>query len=291
MTVKGIDVSKWQGEVDFKKVKAAGYDFVIINAGYGRYISQKDKYFDRNYENARAAGLGVGAYWYSYAVNAAQALEEAKVFLEAVKGRSFEYPLCFDIEDPTQTGLSQAVIGDMINAFCSHLESKGYYASLYSYASFLNNKVPAECKKKYDIWVANYDVSKPSYNGSYGMWQFTSKGSVSGVNGDCDCDYAYKDYPKIMSENGLNGFKGGKKTLDLTGYKKGDKGMGVLALKQLLKLAAKEKLINTEISFSAEFDASTVSAVNALLNRWGYAETGIAGNGFIRKLGSVLLGE
>lgn len=291
MAVRGIDVSKWQGEIDFDRVKASGYDFVIINAGYGRYISQKDKYFDQNYDRAKDAGLGVGAYWYSYAVNAAQALEEAKVFLKAIEGRTFDYPVCYDIEDKAQSGLSNTVIGDMINTFCSYLEKAGYYVSLYSYESFLNNKVPAECRVKYDVWIASYDVSKPSYSGAYGMWQYTSKGNVGGVVGSCDCDIAYKDYPAIMRENGLNGFRKGKKALDNSGWKKGDCGSGPLALKQLLKLAAKDKLIKADITFSAELDDSAVSAVNELLAKWGYAENGIAGNGFIRKLGTVLLGH
>lgn len=204
---KGIDVSKWQGNVDFTKVKAVGYDFVIINAGYGRYASQKDPYFEQNYKNAKAAGLGVGAYWYSYAVSAQEAKQEAEVFLGVIKGKQFDYPVCYDIEDNKQKGLSNSVIGSMIDAFCGCLESHGYYTSLYSYADFLNNKVPAQCKQKYDVWVAHFNVQKPSYNGSYGMWQYTSTGGVSGVNGNCDCNYAYKDYPSIIKSAGLNGYK------------------------------------------------------------------------------------
>lgn len=204
---KGIDVSKWQGNIDFTKVKAVGYDFVIINAGYGRYASQKDPYFEQNYARAKAAGLGVGAYWYSYAVSAQEAKQEARTFLQAIAGKTFDYPVVYDIEDDKQKRLSSSVIGDMINAFCGHLESNGYYACLYSYADFLNNKVPANRKQKYDVWVAHFNVQKPAYSGSYGMWQYTSTGGVSGVNGNCDCNYAYKDYPSIIKNAGLNGYK------------------------------------------------------------------------------------
>lgn len=291
MAVKGIDVSKWQGEVNFDKVKADGYEFVIINAGYGRYISQKDKFFEDNYKKARAAGLGVGAYWYSYATTAAEAKQEAKVFLQAVQGKTFDYPLCYDIEDSTQTGLSNAVIGDMINAFCGYLEGQGYYASLYSYANFLNTKVPAECKKKYDIWVAAYDVSKPSYSGEYGMWQYTSTGKVSGVSGNCDCDYSYKDYPAIMSEKGLNGYKkGGAKPLDTEGFARGDKSLGVYGLKRLLWLAYGKGLVPDSVDDNNIFGSGTEKDVNTLLKSWGYAENGIAGEEFIRRLSQLLKG-
>ncbi|MBR1862880.1 MAG: glycoside hydrolase family 25 protein [Ruminococcus sp.] len=288
MAVKGIDVSRWQGDVDFEKVRAAGYDFVIINAGYGMYISQKDKYFDANYEKARAAGLGVVAYWYSYALSAAQAKEEAKVFLKAVGDRSFEYPLCFDIEDSSQSKLSSTLIGQMCDAFCSYLEDRGYYAAIYSYANFLENKVPAQCKRRYDVWVAAFDVARPPYSGTYGMWQYSSHGSVSGVSGDVDLDYAYKDYPAIMREKGLNGFKGGKSTLDSNGFKKGDRSEGVLALKQLLILAKQEGLTAQSVDNNDGFGSGTEKAVNALLGDWGYAENGIAGGGFIKRLGREL---
>ena len=105
---KGIDVSHWQGRIDFDKVKSQGYSFVMINAGYGKYISQKDENFEKNYAAARKAGLNIGTYWYSYALTEADALSEAKTFLEAVKGKMFEYPLAFDIEDASQSELPNA---------------------------------------------------------------------------------------------------------------------------------------------------------------------------------------
>lgn len=133
---KGIDVSHWQGKIDFDKVKSQGYSFVMINAGYGKYISQKDENFEKNYAAARKAGLNIGTYWYSYALTEADALAEAKTFLEAVKGKMFEYPLAFDIEDASQSELPNAAINKIIEAFCDYLESNGYYAAVYSYANF-----------------------------------------------------------------------------------------------------------------------------------------------------------
>ena len=207
MAVRGIDISKWQGVVDFAKVKADGYSFVILNAGYGRYANQKDPYFEQNYKNAKAVGLNIGAYWYSYAHSANEARQEARVFLDIIKGKTFEYPVAYDIEENSQGGLGRQVCSDMTRAFIGELEKAGYYAVMYSYTNFLNSKIDDDCKKRYDVWVAEFNVAKPSYNGVYGMWQHTSTGKVKGVSGDCDCNYAYKDYPKIMKENGFNGFK------------------------------------------------------------------------------------
>ena len=205
---KGIDISQWQGyNVDFKKVKASGYDFVILRAGFGKYASQKDPTFETNYTRAKAAGLGVGAYWYSYAKTSADASKEASVFLSVIKGKSFEYPLAFDIEDPSQANLSSAVLGNISKSFCDTVERAGYYVCLYSYPAFMA-RIPAEVVSKYDVWIANFTTAaKPYYNGQYGIWQHSSTGRVNGVTGDVDLDIAYKDYPTIMKSNGLNGFE------------------------------------------------------------------------------------
>ena len=286
----GIDVSHWQGSVDLKKAKAAGVRFVMLNAGYGRFDSQKDERFEENYKKAVSAGLGVGAYWYSYALNEAQALEEAKTFCRAIKGKRFDYPVAFDIEDRTQSSLSADMIGNIITKFCSYMEQQGYYVSLYSYVSFLENKVPASVRSKYDIWVANFDVQKPSYNGTYGMWQYTSSGSVSGVTGKCDCDYAYKDYPALIKSAGLNGYPKSSpaKTLDSKGMKKGDRNLGVYELKSMLSLAEAKKLIGTHITVDEGFGEGTEKVVNGLLSKWGYKQNGIAGEGFVKTLTAML---
>jgi GH25 family lysozyme M1 (1,4-beta-N-acetylmuramidase) len=203
----GIDVSKWQGSVNWTSVKNSGIDFAIIRAGYGRYISQKDPYFEQNYQNAKAAGLQCGAYWFSYATTPDEAVQEAEVFAQVVEGKTFEYPLVFDIENSTQAALSKEQVSAIITAFCSTMEEKGYYVSLYSYANFLNTKVYDSVLQKYDIWVAHFGVSSPSYTKtSYGMWQYSSTGTVSGVSGSVDMDYSYRNYAKIMASAGLNGY-------------------------------------------------------------------------------------
>lgn len=291
MAVKGIDVSKYQKTVDFKKVKEAGYSFVILNAGYGRYISQKDPYFEQNYKAAKAAGLDVGAYWYSYALDKTQASEEAKVFLEAIKGKTFEYPICMDIEESSQSKLSKAVIEDMINAFCSYCEKAGYYVCIYSYADFLTNKVSSECLKKYDVWVAHFGVSKPSFEGSYGIWQYTSSAGVPGVSTKCDCNYAYKNYSSLIKSKGLNGFvkQNQEKVLDSKGWKKGETDRGILAMKQMFIIARSAGLITANADNNSGFGEGTEKCVNQFLKRWGYAENSIAGDNFVKLLGKEIL--
>lgn len=206
MAVKGIDISKFQGDIDFRKVKEAGFDFVIIQAGYGKYSYQRDPFFEHYYTSAKAAGLGVGAYHYSYAVSIDDARREAEVFTEWIKGKQFDYPVVLDIEEDVQSRLPSSLLGDIVSVFCESMESRGYYVSLYSYASFLG-KIPESVRSKYDVWVAHFGVNRPAYSGEYGMWQYTSTGRVNGIDGDVDCDYAYKDYPTIIRAAGLNGYE------------------------------------------------------------------------------------
>jgi GH25 family lysozyme M1 (1,4-beta-N-acetylmuramidase) len=123
---RGIDVSKWNGSIDFTKVKNSGYDFVIIRAGYGKVASQKDENFETNYKNAKSAGLNVGAYWYSYATTTNEAKVEAKLFIECLKGKSFEYPVYVDIEEQKTLKAGKTNVTNIINAFCLELENAGY---------------------------------------------------------------------------------------------------------------------------------------------------------------------
>lgn len=206
MTIHGIDVSKWQGNIDFNKVKAAGVDFVIIRAGYGRYINQKDPYFEQNYTRAKAAGLNVGAYWYSYADSAADAKAEAATCLEAIKGKIFEYPIFFDLEEKTQFNKGAAFCSSLVTAFCTEIEKVGYFAGLYISRSPLQSYITADVAARYALWVAEYGANL-NYNGNAGMWQNTSSWRVAGVNGNVDHDYSYIDYPKIIKDGGFNGFK------------------------------------------------------------------------------------
>lgn len=202
--VKGIDVSRWQGDIDWKSVRT---DFCIIQAGYGREISQKDTCFDKNYAGCKAAGIPCGAYWYNYATSEGEARKEAAVCLEILKCKQFEYPIYYDVEEQKTLALGRDKVSAIIKAFCTELEKAGYFAGLYMSASHLNNLVSEDVKRRYVIWVAHYGVSKPSYTGAYGMWQKSSTGFVSGIAGNVDLDECYEDYPTIIKAAGLNGYK------------------------------------------------------------------------------------
>lgn len=205
LTAAGIDVSKYQGDVDFAAVKRAGYDFVIIRAGYGRYASQKDPLFESHYAKAKKAGLGIGTYWYSYATSAKEAAEEAKACLEVIRDKQFDYPVFFDLETPAAFAMGKTVCSDMVKSFCNALESAGYFAGLYISRSPLETYITADVAKRYALWIAEY-ADACSYDGAYGMWQRSSTGNVDGVNGDVDLNACYVDYPAIIRGGGFNGY-------------------------------------------------------------------------------------
>lgn len=206
MAVKGIDVSVFQGyNIDYNKVKQAGYSFVMPRCGYGNMVAypyQKDPTFETNYKNAKAAGLSLGTYFYSYALDADSAKREAQGVLNVIKGKQFDYPIALDIEENSQMNLSASQKAAVIEAFISVLENAGYYVVLYSYESFLNT-VPITTLAKYDIWCANIN-RKPSMR--YGIWQDSWTGRINGISGDVDTDIAEKDYPTIIKGAGLNGY-------------------------------------------------------------------------------------
>ncbi len=205
-TFKGIDVSQYQQNIDFKKVKASGVDFVIIRAGYGKYAHQKDPYFESHYKAAKAAGLKVGAYWYSYAATVVEAKAEAQTCINAIKGKTFEYPIYFDLEERSQFAKGRAFCNSLVKTFCNALEHAGYWAGLYISRSPLQQYISASVAKRYALWVAEYG-SRCNYGRTYGMWQYTSSGKVSGISGNVDMDICYVDYPAKIKAAGLNGFK------------------------------------------------------------------------------------
>lgn len=200
---KGIDVSEHQGIIKWDKVNA---DFVIIRAGYGKVISQKDKQFEANYAGAKSRGIPCGAYWYSYAMTPEEARKEADVFLEVIKGKQFDYPVFYDVEEQKQFNLGKEKVSAIIRAFLEEVEAAGYWVGLYMSASPLSSYVADTIRSRYAIWVANYGVSKPSYAGAYGMWQYSSTGKVDGISGNVDLDYGYVDYPAQIKAKGLNGY-------------------------------------------------------------------------------------
>ena len=200
---KGIDVSKHQGTIDWDKVKASGkVDFAILRAGYGKEFSQIDVQFVRNYSECKRLGIPCGVYWYSYATTAAEAEQEATVCLSVLSGKQFEYPIAFDIEEKASLQNADA----LCQAFCGALEKAEYYTAIYTFKSALESCIGNSVKNRYDVFLSHVDVSRSSYSDNYGLWQYSWKGSVPGISGDVDLDYAYKDYPAIIKAAGLNGF-------------------------------------------------------------------------------------
>ena len=206
MERKGIDISKHNGSsVDFNKLKSDGIEFVIIRAGYGRFTSQEDVEFENNYAKAKAAGMPVGAYWYSYATSVGGAVAEANACIEVIKGKQFEYPIYFDLEDPSQSGLGKATLSDMVVAFCETLEAAGYFVGLYANLNWLNNYLDYSKIKNYSIWLAQWS-SKPTYKNTFDMWQYTSDGTTSGTPGRTDMNICYRDFPAEIKAGKFNGF-------------------------------------------------------------------------------------
>lgn len=199
---KGIDISAHNGFIDFNKLKDK-VDFVIIRAGYGKHYIQKDQYFERNYIECKRVGIPVGAYWYSYATSVEEAQEEARTFLKVIGNRQFEFPLYYDIEEKKQ--MQKGLYMDLITAFCTVLESEGYYAGVYSSKSALENYADSNIGNKYTVWVAQWGKSC-TYKSRYAMWQHSSTGAYEGIVGNVDENICYKDFDSIMKFNGLNGY-------------------------------------------------------------------------------------
>lgn len=204
--MKGIDVSKHNGNINWKNVKASGkVEFAILRAGYGKVASQKDPQFDSYYSGAKSAGIPVGAYWYSYATTVAEAKQEAEVCIQCLKGKQFEYPIYFDLEESKAFATGKKNCSAMVRAFCDALEAAGYWVGLYISRSPLQTYIEDDIKTRYALWVAEY-ASKLNYSGEVGMWQYSSKGSISGISGSVDLDECYCDYPAAIKAGGKNGF-------------------------------------------------------------------------------------
>lgn len=199
----GIDVSVWQGpNIDFRKVRAAGINFVIIRAGIG---TSKDIYFESNYQKAKAAGLNVGAYWYALALTEKDSLVEAQYALSAINGKQLEYPIYYDIEQQEILAKGKTYCSNIATKFCSYMESNRKFCGIYASKNPLESHFTDTVKRAYSTWVAQY-YSTCTYTGPYAMWQKSCTGHVNGIEGDVDLDVSYEDFPSIMKSVHLNGF-------------------------------------------------------------------------------------
>ena len=206
--LRGIDVSYHDGEIDFTKVKPQ-VDFVIMRAGYGiKDEDSKEVKFNTYYEDAKKNNIPVGTYWYCYALTPESALQEAKVFLKKVKGKKFEFPVYYDVEEPSVLETGSENLKNIINTFCGELEKNNYYCGVYASLNVFLNKFPAEIYQKYAVWVAYWSQNRPQINGtSWGIWQYTSDGSMDGVQSErVDFDTAEINYEPIIKFLGKNGY-------------------------------------------------------------------------------------
>lgn len=210
--IKGIDISHWNGSIDFEKVKASGIEFVIIKAGGSDKGFYTDSKFKENYDKALAAGLSVGAYYFAgknfRGIEAGVA--DAQRFIDILKDLKFNYPIFLDIE--AQENRYKDGITDAAVAFCEQMEKAGYFVGIYaSDISGFKDKLNHERIKSYAHWVARYG-KEPEICKEYGIWQYSSKGSVSGISGSVDMDISNVDYSKIIKEKGFNGYPKKTKT-------------------------------------------------------------------------------
>lgn len=215
---KGIDVSHWQGAIDWKKVKASGVDFAMIKAGGSDGTTSKyytDSMFEENYKKAKNAGVSVGAYYFvgSNFLTVDEGKNCARKFIKMLEGKYFDYPVALDIESTNRSEKDKATRA--VIAFCDELISAGYYPIIYSSdISGFKERVDVDRLTRFDKWVARYSstnspskTSAPSYVTDYEMWQYTSKGTVDGIGVYTDLDYVYVDYPTKIKRSGLNGYK------------------------------------------------------------------------------------
>lgn len=193
----GIDVSKWNGEIDWDKVKNAGVEFAIIRAGYRGSVSGslvQDPRFEENMRGAQAAGIPTGVYFFTQAVNEVEAVEEASMVLELLRKYKIEFPVFIDTEGAGGNGRADGLDVEtrtlVCEAFCRTIENAGYTAGVYGSRNWYNNRLETKRLDNYFIWLAEYR-SVPLYQGYYGMWQYTSKGKIDGIDGNVDLNIYY----------------------------------------------------------------------------------------------------
>ncbi|MDQ5983452.1 MAG: hypothetical protein RUMPE_00470 [Eubacteriales bacterium SKADARSKE-1] len=204
---RGIDVSKWNGTINWRAVADSGIQFAMIRTSFG--WSNWEKFTDRqlinNINGAKSVGIPIGAYHYSYAKNPQQAIMEADFFINRLKWTRWEYPACLDIEDDSQLELNVQQRTDVAITFLERVKSAGYYVGIYANLNWTRYKLDMDRLSPYQLWIAHWN-NKCGCTRPYGIWQYTNSGSVPGIETQVDLNYSYKDYPSIIKSAHLNGF-------------------------------------------------------------------------------------
>ena len=191
MAIKGIDVSEFQGEIDWSKVKKE-VDFAILRLGFGMNVeSQDDKYIERNIKECENLGIPYGVYLFSYADSLEKAESEAEHTLRIIKGHNLAMGVWYDIEDNNTSGkVGKKDLAEIIDKYCSTIKSEGYETGIYANLNWFENKIEKSVQEKYLIWVAQY-YKECQYEGNYLIWQYSSSGKVNGISGNVDMNYYY----------------------------------------------------------------------------------------------------
>lgn len=192
MAIRGIDVSEFQGKINWDRVKADGIKFAILRAGFGSDItSQDDEYIERNIQECERLGIPFGVYLFSYATDTIKAKSEANHTLRLVAGHKVPFGVWYDIEDNKTSGsVGKQTLTNIINTYCNIIKNAGYEVGVYASLNWLENKIENSIQEKYPIWVAQYN-SECQYEKSYLIWQYTSSGKVYGISGRVDMNYYY----------------------------------------------------------------------------------------------------
>lgn len=264
----GIDVSSYQGSINFDKVKAGGVDVVIIKAGEA--YSKHGK-FETYYNNARAAGMKIGAYWYSHATNTAEAIKEADACASAIAGKMFEYPIYLDVEE-IET-FESGKTSDIIAAFIERIKTKGFFGGFYCSTYFTNTYINSTVRNKYPAWIADYRA-KCYYSGNYGMWQYGAK-TVAGVQNLCDVNEVYADYTNTIKSLGLNNLKTeDKKSIDQLAHEvlAGKWGAGLIRKIKLKAAGYDYSAVQAKVNYIIKISKlKSVDAVakEVIAGKWG----------------------
>ena len=214
-----MDVSRWQGQINWDKVKASGLisGVMLKTVSTNSKLSKRkdglyiDPTFERNYAECKRLGIPVGVYYYTYAVSHTSADAELALLKTALTGKTFELPVCVDVEDNKLRKLGKQALTDLTAYALATIEQWGFYALLYTGLNFGKTRLYMGGieLRKYDVWVAAYRDDKPTPAWSFGMWQYTSTASVPGITGNADLSHAYKDYAAIIAKKGLDRLREG----------------------------------------------------------------------------------
>lgn len=210
--IKGIDVSEHNGVIDWEKVKASGVGFAMLRGGYGQTV---DKQFRRNASECNRLGIPCGVYWFSYALNAVGAEREAACCLEVIQSFKIDYPVAFDLEydsvkyaQKKRIYIGMSLASDMAREFCQAVRDAGYTAMNYANPDYLNRYFDAKVQREFPVWLAQWPNGTPSLDKpprTCAIWQYSEKGSVSGISGPVDLDVCYGQYLNKEEKGNMTG--------------------------------------------------------------------------------------